>query len=77
MVQSVLAVPTARKVKHDFERKGRYFLKKKHSDTESQFSQALEQEVGELQAKSLNCHTLTYGDDRKVHRFDYQVREYH
>jgi hypothetical protein len=41
------------------------------------FSQILQREVEEQRTDSINCRTVTYGMDMRLHHFDYRAREYH
>ena len=76
IVHSVLAVSETRKVtrEHDGQQQS-----SSHGCTQSNnsFSQILQQEVEERRMDSINCRTVTYGTDRRLHHFDYRAREYH
>ncbi len=77
MVHSVLAVEGVGKVTRDLGREEKFFERKAQSATGTTFSQVLEREVEERRTDSINCRTLTYGNDRMLHRFEYRAREYH
>lgn len=40
------------------------------------FAQILESAVDEQTKAPAHCHTVTYGNDRRLHTFLYQSREY-
>lgn len=77
MVHSVLAVESVGKVTRDLGREEKLFDRKTQVNTNTTFSQILEREVEERRTDSINCRTLTYGNDRMLHRFEYRAREYH
>lgn len=78
MVHSVLAIEGVAKVKRDFDREERFF-EKKEAHVSKTFSEILQQELQEkedVQMDLHSCQTVTYGMDRKLHRFEYLTREY-
>lgn len=75
MVHSVLAIDGVRKVTRDQER-DEHSSRQREQDTSQTFSEILQQEVDERRTDSLNCRTVTYGMDKKLHRFEYLTREY-
>lgn len=75
MVHSVSAVSTTRKVTRDSHNKTASNLSENKSD--HTFSGILEEKVDEQKMSTPNCHTVTYGNDMKIHTFLYQAREYH
>ncbi len=77
MVNSVLAVSTIGKTKHDDVKSDHSLQERKQMNSNPLFSQILQEEVEEQRSASLNCHTLTYGQDSRLHAFEYQKREYH
>lgn len=74
MVHSVVAVSSVDKVKRDAHKAVDAHSQKKQQ--ESAFSQILEQTVEEQRTIPMECHTLTYGQDSRLHTFQYQMREY-
>lgn len=74
MVHSVTAVSLTKKVSEDSRRTPDSYSSKKQ--TPHTFSSFLEEEIQELKAAPNNCHTVTYGTDRKLHTFLYQPRDY-
>lgn len=77
MVNSVMEVSATGKIKRDDE-KSRATLNEKYKNaSQGLFSELLNQEVEEQQKASVNCRTLTYGQDSRLHTFEYQKREYH
>ncbi len=75
MVHTVTAVSLTKKVSEDARRTpDSYSSKKPNPHT---FSSFLEEEIQEIKAAPNNCHTVTYGTDRKLHTFLYQPRDYH
>lgn len=75
MVHSVLAIDGTRKVTRDLYRDESSSQKRETEDGRT-FSEILQQEVDERRMDSLNCRTVTYGMDRKLHSFEYLAREY-
>ena len=75
MVYSVSAVSTTGKITRDQER-GRNASSREEKAEKQIFSEILKQEVEEKRKESVNCQTLTYGKDSRLHRFEYRAREY-
>ncbi len=75
MVHSVAAINGVRKVTRDLYRDENSSQKSEMEENKS-FSDILQQEVDERRTDSLNCRTVTYGMDRKLHSFEYLAREY-
>ena len=75
MVHSVLAIEGVAKVKRNFDREERFFEKKETQGSKT-FSEILQQEKEDVQMDLHSCQTVTYGMDRKLHRFEYLTREY-
>lgn len=75
MVYSVSAVSTSGKVTREQER-GRNSSNTYEQADNMNFSEILQQEVEERRMDSVNCHTVTYGKDSLLHRFEYRAREY-
>lgn len=75
MVHSVLAVGGVRKVTRDLGREDNSSDKREQENSRL-FADVLQQEVDEMRMDSLNCQTVTYGIDRKIHHFEYRAREY-
>ena len=75
MVHSVVAINGVRKVTRDLYKDENSSQKREVEENRS-FSDILQQEVDERRTDSLNCHTVTYGMDRKLHSFEYLAREY-
>lgn len=74
MVHSVLATGKMRYVGYGrAEEDSGYANEKK----DLSFSRILQKELEERRTDSLNCRTVTYGMDRRLHSFDYRAREYH
>lgn len=73
MVHSVEAVSSVDKVRRDADRARDFQSKSKQN---SLFSQILNQKTEDLQKDSMECHTVTYGQDSKLRTFLYQSREY-
>lgn len=74
MIHSVLAVPSTGKIKRES-----YKSTGTPSDKEQSnhlFSQILEEKMDEQKKAPMDCHTLTYGQDSRLHTFYYQSREY-
>lgn len=76
MVHSVVAIDGVGKVKRDLDR-DENSSRKKDSQENRTFSDILQHEVEEMQTDLHTCRTVTYGMDRKLHRFEYLTREYH
>ena len=76
MVHSVLAVSTVGKLKREDNRSGNSSTKKNEAKAKDLFSQILEAEVAGQKATPMTCKTVTYGQDSKIHTFEYQTREY-
>ncbi len=74
MVHSVMAVSTVGKPRHEEERK--QDDKQRETTPNTLFSQFLEQEIEEQKKASMNCKTVTYGQDSRLHTFEYLSREY-
>ena len=74
MVNSVLAVSETGTQRRD-EGKASYSGYGEEGFQRS-FSQMLEQAVNETKKASIECHTTTYGPDRRLMMFHYQTREY-
>ena len=76
IVHSVLAVSETRKVTREHNQQEQA---SSHGNAQSNvsFSQILQKEVEEQRTDSINCRTVTYGMDRRLHHFDYRAREYH
>lgn len=75
MVHSVVAIDGIRKVSRDLY-KDDSSSQKRETEENRTFSDILQQEVDERRTDSLNCRTVTYGMDRKLHSFEYLAREY-
>lgn len=75
MVHSVVGVAITDKVKRDAPREANSYSKGK--DSNALFSEILEQRIEEQKEAPRSCHTVTYGQDSKLHTFQYQKREYH
>ena len=75
MVHSVMAISSAGKVKRDSSSSIDTRSDKEQSD--HLFSQVLDEKIEEQKNAPLNCHTITYGHDSRLHTFQYQTREYH
>lgn len=73
VVHSVTMVSSADRVKRDANRE-RDFTPGSRQD--ARFSQILEEKEQELQRASLECHTVTYGQDSRLRTFLYRSREY-
>ena len=75
MVYSVSAVSTTGKVSREHGRGGN--SQGREAQTEKTgFSEILKQEVEEKRKETVNCRTLVYGRDSRLHRFEYLAREY-
>lgn len=74
MVHTVTAVSLTKKVSKDARRSSNSYSSPQQ--TPHTFSNFLEEEINELKAAPNNCHTVTYGNDLKLHTFLYQPREY-
>lgn len=77
MVNSVLAVSTTGKIKRDNARTDNSLCERNRAESNPLFSQLLQKEVEAQRADTMNCHTVTYGQDSMLHTFEYQKREYH
>lgn len=75
MVHSVVAINGVRKVTRDLYRDDDSSQKRKAEESKS-FSDVLQKEVDIRRTDSLNCHTVTYGMDKRLHSFEYLAREY-
>ncbi len=75
MVHSVMAVSKIGKAKQE-DKKDNSSGGKSHEDATPLFSRFLEQEINEQRAMAVNCRTVTYGQDSKLHTFEYRTREY-
>lgn len=64
------------KLKRDAEKKNDSFKRKDEKTPNHLFSQFLAQEIDEQRASSVNCRNVTYGQDSRLHTFEYQTREY-
>jgi len=74
MVHSVLAVSETDKVK----REGRKENSQSRKHSGSLFSQVLAQKTEEQRQEApRTCHTTTYGQDSRLHTYQYEKREYH
>ena len=76
MVNSVLAVSSVGKIKREHV-ENQKAPEKGCADTNPLFSQLLQEEMEGQREASLNCRTTTYGQDSRLHTFEYQKREYH
>lgn len=77
MVNSVMAVSAIGQIKRDNE-KARATLHEEHrTASPGLFSELLNQEVEERREAPENCRTVIYGQDSRLHTFEYQKREYH
>ena len=76
IVHSVIAVPETRKVTREHYQQEQPSAHGRTQNNNS-FSQILQQEVEERRTDSINCRTVTYGMDSRLHHFDYRAREYH
>ena len=74
MVHSVEAVSSVDKVKRDANKTTNSRTQDKQS--KALFSQILDQKKQEQKANSMECHTVTYGQDSRLRTFQYQSREY-
>ena len=75
MVHSVVAVTKTDKLRRDAQKTRESYQESGQSP--SLFSQILEQKEQELEKAPMNCRTITYGSDSKLHTFQYQSKEYH
>lgn len=75
MVHSVLAIDGVGKLTRDLNRDENSSGKKESQESQA-FSDILRQEVEEMRTDLHNYSTVTYGMDRKLHRFEYLTREY-
>jgi len=76
MVNSVVAVPTVGKIKREDEKTRATLYEERKGNSQGLFSELLRQEVEEQQEASANCRVVTYGQDSRLHTFEYQKREY-
>ena len=76
MVNSVLAVSSVGRIKREHVENEKA-PEKGRADTNPLFSQLLQEEMEGQREASLNCRTTTYGQDSRLHTFEYQKREYH
>lgn len=75
MIHSVTAVSTTGRIGYGHDRGKDSSDREKQADGRS-FSKILQQEVEDRQTDSVHCKTVTYGRDRRIHPFEYYVREY-
>ena len=75
MVHSVLAIPSTGYVKRELS--GSPYEQPDRKQQTSSFSQILDEKLEEQKTASMNCQTTTYGNDRRIHTFQYLAREYH
>lgn len=77
MVNSVMAVSATGKIKRDNERSRATLNEKNKEHSKGLFSEFLKQEVEEQKEAPHSCSTVMYGQDSRLHTFEYQKREYH
>lgn len=75
IVHSILAVSRIGAVTRELVKEETIYSKKEQSNNSS-FSSVLQQEIDHVGKDALNCHTVTYGVDRKIHHYEYLRREY-
>ena len=75
MVHSVVAINGVRKVTRDLY-KDENSSQKSETEKSRTFSDILQQEVDVRRKDSLDCRTVTYGMDKRLHSFEYLAREY-
>ncbi len=76
MVNSVLAVSSVGKIKREGVRKEKS-PGKGGANPNPLFSQLLQEEMESQGKAPLSCSATTYGQDSRLHTFEYQKREYH
>lgn len=76
MVHSILAVSTVGKLKRENNKSGNSAIREKEAKAKKLFSQILETEVADQKAISVTCKNVTYGQDSRIHTFEYRTREY-
>lgn len=75
-MNSVMAITSSDKVKRDNDKR----MTNSYADEKRDkaiFREILNQRVEERKEAPRECHTLTYGQDCRLHAFLYQQREYH
>lgn len=75
MVYSVSAVSKSGRITRE-QGRGKNSSGREGQTDNTNFLEILQQEVEERRIDSVNCHTVTYGKDRLIHRFEYRAREY-
>lgn len=75
MVHSISAVAMTDKVGREQERRGNS-SDGEHQTGTNTFSKVLKQEVEERKADTVQCKTVTYGKDSRLHPFEYFKRNY-
>lgn len=75
MVHSVMAVPTAKKVKRDDNRSSHSNTKDKNEN--KLFAAILEETTQQSEPAPMSCQTTLYNRDSRMQNFHYQTREYH
>ena len=74
MVHSVTAVSRINAVRNDLSQNGNKFQKEQHKSNTS-FATILQKEVENTKKEPSRCDFVTYGMDRQVHFFDYELRK--
>ena len=74
MVHSVMAVSRINGVRNDLNQNANTFQKEQHKSHAS-FATILQKEVENTKKEPSRCDFVTYGMDRQVHFFDYELRK--
>uniref|UniRef100_UPI00405648D6 hypothetical protein n=1 Tax=Acetatifactor sp. TaxID=1872090 RepID=UPI00405648D6 len=73
----MMAVSTVGKLKRDENKSNNSIVREKDTKGKNLFSQMLEAEVAERKTTDVTCRNVTYGQDSRIHTFEYRTREYH